>query len=131
MRYFGWDDGSSPNGLANSIQLQIAPFQLSPLSSSQAYTMASPFADMNHPGPQQEGLPGGDTIPATVSTTATLSLGGSAIGFVDTPGDHDWYKVTLTAGQTYVFTEQGSGGTPLQDSYLELYDANGILMGFD
>jgi serralysin len=65
---------------------------------------------------------GGDTVPGGTGTTKTLTAGGSVSGYVNTGGDQDWYKITLSAGQTYRFTLDGSSGL---DAYLTLYDANG------
>lgn len=73
----------------------------------------------------------GDTIPANASTTFTLAIGGQDTGFVNTPGDDDWFRVELTAGQSYVFTLSGDGATPLSDPYLELYNASGQLIAID
>ncbi|NWG52929.1 MAG: M10 family metallopeptidase C-terminal domain-containing protein, partial [Hydrogenophilaceae bacterium] len=73
----------------------------------------------------------GDTIPANASTTFTLAIGGEDTGFVNTPGDDDWFRVELTAGQSYVFTLSGDGATPLSDPYLELYNASGQLIAID
>jgi hypothetical protein len=47
-----------------------------------------------------------------VNTTGTLSIGGSATGNIANAGQNDWFKVTLTAGQAYVFNVTGSGLTP-------------------
>lgn len=69
-----------------------------------------------------------DTVSGDTSTTATLNVGGSASGFVNSNGDKDWYKISLTAGETYRFTLDGSNGL---DAYLELRDASGNLVKFD
>ncbi|WP_373414624.1 M10 family metallopeptidase C-terminal domain-containing protein [Ensifer aridi] len=55
-----------------------------------------------------------------------MTSGGSVSGYVNSSGDQDWYKITLTAGQTYRFTLDGSNGL---DAYLTLYDANGNRLG--
>jgi len=56
---------------------------------------------------------------------------------IDTPGDQDWFKVTLTAGQTYEFGQFArpggilgveNAGVPLADAYLEIRDSAGILL---
>jgi hypothetical protein len=56
----------------------------------------------------------------------------ATIGTIGTIGDQDFYQVTLVAGHTYEIGLFGhSGGPnlfPLQDSYLELYAANGTLI---
>ena len=38
-------------------------------------------------------------IPGSSSTAATLTVGSSATDSLETIGDHDWYRITLTAGQ--------------------------------
>jgi serralysin len=66
-----------------------------------------------------------DTVPGDTSTAATISPGGSVDVTVETLGDHDWYKITLTAGTTYVFhTSSISGSNP--DTFLTLRDAAGV-----
>ena len=67
-----------------------------------------------------------DDYPADASTTGTVSVGGSATGTIETSGDTDWFRVTLTAGTPYRFNENGSpsGGGTLSDSYLRLYDGS-------
>lgn len=37
-------------------------------------------------------------IPADVTTTASLSVGGAFSGMLETLGDRDWIRVTLQAG---------------------------------
>ena len=46
-------------------------------------------------------------IPGDASTTATIGVGGTVGGNLEVAGDHDWYKVTLTAGQAVVVTLNG------------------------
>jgi hypothetical protein len=72
-----------------------------------------------------------DTVAGSVATTFTIALGGTQTGRVNTGGDDDWYRVQLVAGQTYVFTLNGSGASALQDPYLELRDASGTLIAID
>ena len=67
-----------------------------------------------------------DSVLASTSTTATLSLGGYIAGTIDTAGDHDWYRVTLTAGQTYTFSTILA--STLSDSVMALRDASGNLL---
>jgi len=71
-----------------------------------------------------------DLVPATIATTFSLAVGGSVDVSVDTLGDHDWYRVTLTAGQTYTFgTSSISGSNP--DTFLNLRDAAGTVIVSD
>ena len=76
-----------------------------------------------------------DTYAPTPSTTGTLVVDGShIIAACDTPGDNDWFAVTLTAGVTYQFGQYAYGphpagvegaGFPLADAYLEIWDSTG------
>ena len=73
------------------------------------------------------------------NTTGTLVVDdpNHVIAASDTPGDNDWFAVTLTAGQTYQFGQYAyAGGIPgvegngiaLADAYLEIYDSAGTLL---
>jgi hypothetical protein len=54
----------------------------------------------------------------TVDTTGALSVGHSLTGTLAHIGQSDWYKVSLTAGTQYVFTETGGTlSTPLVAIY--------------
>ena len=46
---------------------------------------------------------------AGTSTAYTLQIGQIAQGALSANGDHDWYKVNLTAGQTYTVALVGTG----------------------
>ena len=72
------------------------------------------------------------------NTTGTLVVDGNhVIAASDTPGDNDWFAVTLTAGETYEFGQYAyaggipgaeGNGVPLADAFLELYDYDGNLL---
>jgi serralysin len=66
-----------------------------------------------------------DTVPGNTGTTATLSVGGSVTGTVDTTGDQDWFRITLEAGQAYRFDLEGSGASALFDPYVRVFNADG------
>ncbi len=76
-----------------------------------------------------------DTYTAAPNTTGTLVVDGAhVIAACDTPGDSDWFAVTLTAGVTYQIGQYAyaggipgaeGNGVPLADAYLELYDSAG------
>ncbi len=68
-----------------------------------------------------------DTVPGTTATTATITAGSSVDVVIDTNGDHDWYRISLTAGQSYVFTTQAIAGSNL-DTFLYLRDSAGTLL---
>jgi hypothetical protein len=76
-----------------------------------------------------------DTYTPDENTTGTLVVDGShVIAACDTPGDNDWFAVTLTGGVTYQFGQYAyaghaagveGAGFPLADAYLEIYDSTG------
>lgn len=73
-----------------------------------------------------------DAVPGSTATTATLTVGGPSVaGVTDVAGDHDWYRVTLTAGQTYLFRTSATGGAGDTDSTLAIRDASGTQLGFN
>lgn len=65
-----------------------------------------------------------DTVPGDRSTTATLRLGTPVSGALDTPGDHDWFRIDLIAGQRYSFTTSAIGDG-ITDTLLRLRDPSG------
>lgn len=67
-------------------------------------------------------------ISASTSTTASLAVGQSARGYVSAYGDHDWYRVQLQAGHAYTFATIGTGLNSLNDTYLALRNATGVVL---
>lgn len=65
-------------------------------------------------------------IPNDGSTNVTVTVGGaSTINTVDIVGDHDWFRLNLTAGQTVTIT---LNGVTLSDPYLRIRDSSGVLI---
>ena len=64
-------------------------------------------------------------IPASTTTTASISVGGSATGTIETFGDHDWFRIQLTAGQQVSIT---LNGTTLQDPFLRILNSSGAIL---
>ena len=64
-------------------------------------------------------------IPGNDTTTATLTVGSTVNDLLEVAGDHDWFRIELTAGQSV--TVMLTGGT-LNDPYLRIRDANGNLI---
>ena len=73
-------------------------------------------------------------VAADTTTAATVAVGGTATGEIESPRDRDWYAVALEAGKTYRFDLEGdgngaSGKGTLTDPYLwGLHDATGALI---
>ena len=65
---------------------------------------------------------------AGTATAYAITVGQTAQGTISAGGDHDWFRVDLTAGQTYAFAEIGTGAADLQDTYLRLYDGSGTTL---
>jgi uncharacterized delta-60 repeat protein len=73
-----------------------------------------------------------DAVPGDASTTETIDVGSSVAGTLEFSGDHDWYQVTLVAGQNYIFELLGapSGSGTLGDPLLVLLNASGNQVGY-
>ena len=71
-----------------------------------------------------------DDFAADTGTAGTVSVGGSATGTIETPGDRDWFAVSLEAGKPYRFDLAGSPtGYSLRDPTLHgIHDADGNLI---
>ncbi|WP_310625403.1 tandem-95 repeat protein [Limnohabitans sp.] len=69
-------------------------------------------------------------VVASNSTAVTLNVGQTYIESIAGAGDHDWYKVSLTAGVSYQFDQMKLGASTL-DSYLRLRDATGTQLAFN
>src|SRR5438874_815978 len=74
-----------------------------------------------------------DDYAGSTATTGAVSVGGSTTGNIETAGDTDWFRITLTAGLTYQFDLKGSAtsnGT-LADPFLRLRDSAGTSLASD
>jgi serralysin len=68
------------------------------------------------------------TIPNNTSTTATISLDASVQNEIETGGDRDWFRFEVGLGQFVDVSLEGSGFDPINDTFLRVYDANGVLL---
>lgn len=66
-----------------------------------------------------------DTISANTNTTASMGTNTTFNGTLETPGDRDWVRVSLTEDQTIQVNLDGYGFDALEDPYLRIYDDNG------
>jgi hypothetical protein len=70
--------------------------------------------------------PGGsDDYAASSGTTGRLTAGSSVSGHTESAGDHDWFAISLTSGQDYVFTLDPASSGGLSDPYLTLRNGSG------
>lgn len=70
-------------------------------------------------------------IPGNSSTGATIAIGGAVTGSLETPGDHDWFRITLEAGQSITIMLSGVGTDPVDDTYLIIRDSAGNQLAFN
>ena len=70
-------------------------------------------------------------IAASTSTTGTISVGGIVSDTLEVGGDHDWFRVTLTAGQSVTISLFGSGANPVTDTYLNLRNSAGSIITYN
>jgi len=119
-----------------------------------ALSEPSRFDELNHPHEYTDGVqhdaiilapsddadaaPGSDVsfadIPADTSTLAVLNVGTAYQGDIETDGDVDWIKVTLTEGTTYNFVVEGRynwGPWTLDDPDLQILDSSGTVLASD
>ena len=69
-----------------------------------------------------------DDYAANTRTLGSLALGTAKSGILEATGDHDWFRITLTAGQTYQFLLKG---VSLFDPYLYLRNSAGTVIASD
>ena len=67
-------------------------------------------------------------IPGNSTTGSTVTVGSTTNGSIESGGDHDWFRVDLTAGQSIQVTMNGLGASALEDPYLRIRDANGTII---
>lgn len=66
-----------------------------------------------------------DDFAGTTDTTGTLEVGASLSANLQTANDTDWFKLSLTAGQTYVFRMDRGDPNGFLDPILALFDGSG------
>ncbi len=73
-----------------------------------------------------------DDYAATTATTGTVAVGATAEGLIETAGDRDWFRTTLTAGTTYTIRVTGTAtGSAVRwtDSAVVLRNSGGTQVG--
>ena len=72
-----------------------------------------------------------DDYSNTTGASGQLSVGGSTTGTIETVNDQDWFRVSLTAGQTYTFRLNAAVTNGLYDPYLKLYNGSGTYLTYN
>jgi hypothetical protein len=118
------DDGESLN----------AALDFTPQANGDVFVEARGFADANA-GSYTLSVTAvrapSDNISAERNTRGRVNVGGSVGGALDFASDADWYRVRLEEGQSYRFTLDSSGDSPLTDPLLRLRNAAGEELAID
>lgn len=72
-----------------------------------------------------------DNIANSARTSGRVAIGQSTAGTLDFPTDSDWYRVRLEEGQSYRFTLNSSGDSPVGDPLIRLRDSSGTEVAVD
>jgi subtilisin-like proprotein convertase family protein len=74
-----------------------------------------------------------DDFSATAATAGSVSVGGSAMGVIESAFDSDWFGVDLVAGQAYSISMSGidGGAGTLVDPRLTVYSPDGVVVASD
>ena len=99
-----------------------------------AWTAVLPDPDVATPRNEGDG-----DLPADTTTTGVITAGETFEGELDSAGDIDWIALDVVAGETYIINlvgqdvQRGDGTTAvaLDDTVLQIYDANGDLVAED
>src|SRR3954447_25503401 len=70
-------------------------------------------------------------VPASTSTTSSITVGGTIQGSLEVLGDHDWYRINLTAGQQITISLTGTGVGGLPDPYVDIRNSAGTVLGWN
>lgn len=85
-------------------------------------------------GPAPAAVSEGSTdLAAGTSTAGYVGVGQSATGSIGSSADRDWFKTSLTAGQTVIIEARGSasGGGTLYDPDVYLRNSSGLLVTYN
>jgi hypothetical protein len=72
-----------------------------------------------------------DNVGNSTSTGGRINAGQTINGTLDFPSDADWYRVRLTEGESYRFTLDASGDSPIGDPLIRLRDSRGEEVAVD
>lgn len=68
------------------------------------------------------------TIPGDVSSDASVQVGDTVSGALESVGDTDWFRIGLEAGKTVRIDLKGVGASELTDPVLRIRDAEGRIL---
>ncbi|MGV6800676.1 MAG: pre-peptidase C-terminal domain-containing protein [bacterium] len=84
------------------------------------YTLDASFTDT-----------GLDDLPTSFATPGVVTLGDTFTSQLDYVGDRDWVRIDVADTTVVQINLDGSGGTPLSDPTMRLYDSAGNLVAFN
>jgi hypothetical protein len=133
------------DAVGNAVDSQGVADSVFPTISYTARVSGTYYLDVSAGGSNPQGEAGGyeiiasdfalppDTVFDTPATTASLTMNGTVTGTIDVlPAagsfnsvvDHDWYAVSLTAGEHYTFSAKSAINSALPDVAISLMNAN-------
>ncbi|MES1157242.1 MAG: PPC domain-containing protein [Alphaproteobacteria bacterium] len=123
------DDAPAPEGQGDNAPTNLnSQLDYVPAQSGDVFVEARGFSEDATGGytlrAQASPLPP-DDFSNSRSTRGRLAVGGNVHGNIDYGSDIDWFKVTLTGGQTYRFSLKGDGAHALADPVLRLIGSDG------
>lgn len=72
-----------------------------------------------------------EIVDSTYANPYTIAVGQTAQGVISDSGDYDYFRVSVTAGQTYAFALVGTGNNSLNDPYLSILNSSGSVVAFN
>ena len=81
--------------------------------------------------PQEEVIIETTDVSSDETTTASMQVGGTYTGKLETSGDRDWVAVDLIAGGNYEVSLYGIGENGVEDTILTIFDQSGYVVGYD
>jgi len=70
-------------------------------------------------------------IAGNSSTRSGIGVGGTVTSILESAGDHDWFQISLSAGQSITMALTGVGSDPVDDTYLIIRNASGNQLAFN
>ncbi|HYD71794.1 MAG TPA: hypothetical protein VEF55_01555, partial [Candidatus Binatia bacterium] len=123
-RWSGAGESVDPNALSPTL-VSVCTFRPAPLLDSAG---GKPEEMIGPPGPRQINESGGDVIPGDISTSFTLTMGVPETGVINSVGDSDWFRVTLTANTVNTITVSSPPPFGLASATISLYSSTGTLL---
>lgn len=120
------DSGTDNNSLISFAPTTSGTFYLG----ARGYSSATGSYSLNVTQGSTVTTPVTDDYAGDSSTTGSLSSGSQTTGNIESVGDQDWFRISLSTGTRYQFGLRGTGTSGnLGEPGLRLFDSSGTLVG--